>query len=87
MGRAGRTGAHGHPQEKGLWGEDGWGAVGEKEAQSVSWTRTSQFPGGPLQLPLCPPSHVLPAILLITTQNSDFVSTPSEPSVGITDAG
>lgn len=30
---------------------------------------------------------VPPAILLITTQNSDFISSPSEPSVGITGAG
>lgn len=42
---------------------------------------------GTPQLPLCPLSPVLPAILLITTQNSDFISSPSEPSVGITGAG
>lgn len=55
--------------------------------RSVSWTPPISISRGTPQLPLCPLSPVPPAILLITTQNSDFVSAPSEPSVGITGAG
>lgn len=50
----------------------------------VSWTLPLHFQGDPAAASL--PS-VPPAILLITTQNSDFISSPSEPSVGITGAG
>ena len=44
-------------------------------------TLTSLFWGGSLQWPLCPLPHISPVILSSTTQNSDFVSTPSKSSL------
>lgn len=79
---AGGEGTHGHPQEGRRWA-----AVSEQEAQGESPGPPPSISRGTPQLPLCPPSPVPPAILLITTQNSDFISSPSEPSVGITGAG